>query len=166
MQTNLQQEIVNLFEQYQLSEADIAKELQQTEDKVRGCLMQYSKIYRKLNKQLSKDEENEEKYKQYLENYAALVDYTDDVHLKEKVLKNLINEVKGRNDVGVNKLKQDKELALRGLNGAGNSVQNLTIFNVLLNKRRAAGEGNNKEILVKPTELLTQHQEEEELVCI
>lgn len=152
----MQLEIVALFEREQLTEAEIAREMAVEEGSVVATLMQYSSVYKRLHRRLgAKEDKTEEEIQKHLSDYEALLEYSDDPYLKEKVLRNLIDEKRGRNDVALKKLELDREVANKPTLPHGG----VAVFNFLLQKSREKAP-------VEPKEITINQPLEEELVCI
>jgi len=163
--TNQHIEIVELFEKHQLSEELIASELGVEEGVVISTLMQFSGIYKKLHENLArKENKTDEEYQELIERYRELAFFAEDENTKARCLEFLVNENRGRNDLGLKKLAQDKELAGVG----GNKVPNVMIFNLLLEKGREQGKRisvNLPKIINLENSIETPEQKELAEVC-
>lgn len=130
-------EIVELFEKHQLEESLIAKECGVEEGVVVATLMTHSGVYRRLHERLdAKEDKTKEEYDELKARYQHLAFYAEDEAIQAKCLEFLINENRGRNDLGLKKLEQDRELA----GAARPVVNNVTVFNMLLQKNREKKE--------------------------
>jgi hypothetical protein len=101
---NYHLEVVTLFEAEGLTPEQIATDRGYDVEFVITTLMQFSRVYKENMRSIEKNKADvtDEEYEELLTSYKNLAKYSDDEHLREKALRFLINEKKGRNNVQVN----------------------------------------------------------------
>lgn len=85
--------IVQLFEIHSLSVEEIASEQELDPLAVKALLIQFSPLYKKSIEESEKEEEfvSKEEIKEFVESYKSIARYSEEVYVKERALKNLIN---------------------------------------------------------------------------
>lgn len=161
-------QIVELFEQASLDAATIAAELQVSEAYVQSTLMQFSKRYRAEQRMVKTESAaattkvdfkhpymEEAELKEFYAAYKNLALTTEDDTIKEKALRTLIDDARGRKDAEMLKLEHEKEQANKNQN------INLGILNQMIEKARIQKdrlleekEKNEKNVIVIKSEEL------------
>lgn len=98
--TATNQDIVSLYEQG-LSIDEIACELGWEREAVKAILLVNSKLYKEQcqTQEGAEQEITDDEYKEILKAYKQLAIYSDVDSVRERALRNLINERKGRNNI-------------------------------------------------------------------
>lgn len=105
------EQVVCLYEEHEMPIEDLSIEFGVSPESIKAALLQGSSKYReqlKASKEMVSDAED----KLFVEAYKNLALTTDNVFVKERALRNLINEKRGRNGVGQELVKADKKTTL------------------------------------------------------
>jgi|KBSSwiStaDraftv2_1062776.scaffolds.fasta_scaffold06488_9 hypothetical protein len=99
--------IVTAYETLGLNIEEISEQLDIDYDDVKVQLWENSKSYR--NSLQNDSDTSEDKYQELLRMYETLARNSDVDSVREKALRNLINEYRGRNDLGLKELELKKK---------------------------------------------------------
>jgi hypothetical protein len=130
--TAANQEIITCYETLGLSPDAIAAEYGYELESIKAVLLSFSKLYREREKLVKaeanqvKEDISEGEYEEILSAYKTLALTSDNDHVRERALRNLIDEKKGRNNPR-NLVKNDRTI-------------NVIVFNQNLIKARQAKE--------------------------
>ena len=91
-------QIIALFEDSGMTPEDIALELGMELASIKAVLLSFSQVYREREDK-GREDVSEDEYQDILAAYKRLALYGEHEHVRERALRNLINEKKGRNEV-------------------------------------------------------------------
>lgn len=142
----LNQQIIQAFEELQLTPSQIAEQFQFEEVAIKSILMSGSRVYRKqMDLQIDYNLTDKEAF-EAKETIVRLMRHSDDEHLQFKVARYILDDKKGRLDIGKN---------------LGNLKMDVTVFNQYLIDARDALKQSRS-----PAPAIKQSEQPKELVDV